>query len=249
MMNFFKRSYRFLHYQSISYCSFSHCCHAGPDPASRTAVVNFSKTSYQKTANEICVIRFQSVNLRYKLFQKPISAFVKYGVFAHAKRKMALGKIVEQNHKNRVYRFCHRRIPAEIFHQYFQPDIINKHATEDNDKITHKLHPALEVRALKNHKHAEVKTDRQRNKKRNKKGGDVRLEHNKTQIERLLVQYVIVGNKIGGQREQGIDAAASGVVVGLQRHKTPERRIKNIQHRKYGPFYRTMNPLHAGARR
>lgn len=147
-----------------------------------------------------------------------------------------MGKITEQDNNHRC---CHQGqrwvfVPTQGFNKKFQKDIIQPHASHGHHKIAHQLNAPPQVRALKHHVHAQVKTNGKRNEKRHDKCGHVWLKGKEAYMHHLLVKNVVVKNMVKKNIEEGVAAATGCVMVGLQRHKTAEERIKNVQHCKDG---------------
>jgi hypothetical protein len=60
----------------------------------------------------------------------------------------------------------------------------------------------------------------------------VGFESYKSQMKNFFLKQEVVGQKVNDQSSNRITATTRGIMIGLQGHETPEKRIKNIQHRK-----------------
>ena len=135
-------------------------------------------------------------------------------------------------------------VPSQRFDKEFQENIVQSDTGHGHQKITDQLDTPPQVRPLEHHVHAEVKTDRERNKKGHDKSRHVGLKCQHTHMHHLLVQHKIVKHVVKKNIEQRIAAAAGCVVIGLQGHKAFEQRIKNIQYGKDGFPHPVVNLTH-----
>lgn len=70
------------------------------------------------------------------------------------------------------------------------------------------------------------------------------LECNEPEVQHLLVEDIIIGNKIDQQAKRCIGTTAGCVMIGLQRHKFFNQRIEYIQHCENAFPDLMMDPLH-----
>ncbi len=137
-------------------------------------------------------------------------------------------------------------MPAQRFDKKLQQKIVEPHAGHGHQKIAHQLYAPPQVRSLENHIHAEVKANGKGDEKGHDKRRYVRFKSNKAKIENLLVQNEIVKEVIENDVEERIAATASRIMVSLQGHETPEKRVKYIQYRKNVFSYLVMDLTHKG---
>ena len=95
----------------------------------------------------------------------------------------------------------------------------------------------IQIRSLEDDVHAQIKSNRECNTKRHEHGRNVRLKCNESQVENMLAQDEIVGNKINSESQNRICSATRRIMIGLQGHKAFEYRIENIQRRSIFVFY------------
>lgn len=76
----------------------------------------------------------------------------------------------------------------------------------------------------------------------------MRFKGNKSYIEILLMQHIIVKDMIKENVKERVTAAACRIVVSLQGHELFEHWIENVQKRKDKLPYSIMRPFHEAAK-
>lgn len=146
---------------------------------------------------------------------------------------MPLRKIIKKNYDERCQQLRRRGEPAKIFDENFQADVVEQHTGHDDKKIPEELYPAPEIASVKGNIHAQIKADWKGYDERNEKSCYMRLKSDKTQMKDLVLQNVMVRDKINEKGQKSIGAATRGIMIGLQGHEPPEQGIKYIQECEY----------------
>jgi len=139
-------------------------------------------------------------------------------------------------------------VPSQYLDEEVEQNIIKDKTSYGNHEIAEQLNPSFKIRALKHDIHTQIKSDWKRDAEGHKEGSILGFQCIKAKIENLFVQNIIVEHVVKKNIEQSISATTSSIMIGLQGHKFPEKRIKNIQHRKDHDPYFIMHPPHEGAK-
>jgi hypothetical protein len=162
----------------------------------------------------------------------------KRGLFVHdltsrpprrTEREMALCKIIEEDDDGGGGYLCPGGVPVKALHEDLEYNIVDQHAAEDHHEITGELHLSFQIRALEDHIHTQVEANGESKQEGDEQGCIVRFQGDKTQVNHLFLDEEIEAEGINQETQQSIASATGGIVIGLQGHETPEKRVKYIQ--------------------
>jgi hypothetical protein len=139
-----------------------------------------------------------------------------------------LCQIAERNHDDRREDLCNGGIKMELLHEKLDEDIIQQQADHHQDKVSEKLHPAMQGRSCKDDIPVEEKTRRKADGKRNKEGKDIWGDHQRAQYHIVLTQNKVIADGINENIQECSSSSASCVPEGLQGHQLTEGRIEKI---------------------
>lgn len=125
-------------------------------------------------------------------------------------------------------------MPAQCFNKEFQQNIVQSNTSHSNHKVADQLDSSAQIRPLKDDIHAQVKTNRERDKKSNDERCYMRLEGQHSYLQYLFVQYEIVNHVVEKNIEQCIASTAGCVMISLNGHEPSEQRVEDVQHGKNG---------------
>jgi hypothetical protein len=149
---------------------------------------------------------------------------------------MLLSEITESHHNHGGHDLCNRGVYMELFDEQFYKKIIQRDADGDQQEVPEQLYFAVKGGFRKHNVSHQKKSQWETYRKRKNECSDMRFKGDKTQVQRLFVEDIIVAYKVEENIQKGIQTATGCVPECLFRHEPAERGIKKINKRNNPPF-------------
>jgi hypothetical protein len=147
------------------------------------------------------------------------------------KSKILLGEITKRYDDARGDYFGNGRIQMKMFDKKADKNIIQDDTNNNQQEITEQLNPPMKYRTRKHNVAHEHKTCRETDQKRYNESGYMGLKSNKSKMQNLFVQNIVICQEKNEDIKGGICASAGSIPESLKGNKLSEGRIEKIYER------------------